>query len=214
MNGAAQPPVEESLQLGLDRLVFFSDAVFAIAITLLALDIRLPEGDFTTDAALIPALLSMGDQFQAFAISFWVIASYWMGHHRMFLSIRRYDGRLILINLLLLMLIALVPFPTMLISEFDNRTATIVYALVMVAIGLTMTLLILYASGPGKLLDAPVAGLWRQRGVRRSLAVTAIFAFSIGVAFFNPDLAMLSWLLLLPVSLWQRGGMEIERRRG
>ena len=200
---AAQPP-EAALQLGLDRLVFFSDAVFAIAITLLALDIRLPEGDFTDDAALVQALLSMSDAYLAFAISFWVIASFWLGHHRMFLQIRRYDERLILLNFVLMMLIAFVPFPTTLISDYDNRTAVIVYAATMVAIGLTMMLITAYAAGPGKLTDAPPSATWRQRGMTRSLAVVLVFGLSIAIAFIDPDWAMYSWLLLLPISIWRR----------
>jgi len=197
-------PSEAALQLGLDRLVFFSDAVFAIAITLLALEIRLPAGDFTDDAALWQALLSMADAYLAFAISFWVIASFWFGHHRMFLQIRRYDERLIFLNFLLLMLIAIVPFPTTLISEYDNRTAVIVYASIMVVIGLTMAAITVYASGPGKLTDAPQPGTWRQRGITRSLAVALVFGLSIGIALIDPDWAMYSWLLLIPISIWRR----------
>ena len=186
---AAQPP-EAALQLGLDRLVFFSDAVFAIAITLLALEIRLPEGDFTTDAALVQALLSMSDAYLAFAISFWVIASFWLGHHRMFLQIRRYDERLILLNFVLMMLIAFVPFPTTLISDYDNRTAVIVYAATMVAIGLTMMLIIAYAAGPGKLTDAPQPTTWRERGMTRSRAVVRVVGRWIGIALIKPHWAV------------------------
>lgn len=195
----AQPtsPSEAALQLGLDRLVFFSDAVFAIAITLLALEIRLPAGDFADDGALWQALLSMNDAYLAFAISFWVIASFWLGHHRLFLHIRRYDNRL-------LMLIALIPFPTTLISEYGNRTAVIVYASTMVAIGLTMVAITAYASGPGRLTDAAQTKMWRQRGMTRALAVVLVFSLSIGIAFFSPDWAMYSWLLLISISLWRR----------
>ena len=194
----------ESLQLGLERIVFFSDAVFAIAITLLALEIRLPEGDFADNAALTNALLSMWPKYLAFGISFWVIASFWLGHHRMFLRIKRFDRRLILLNFVLLMLIAFIPFPTTLISEYGNRTASIFYASTMVAIGLTLAAMTLYAAGPGHLVDAAVGSIWRQRGLWRSLAVAGVFALSIVIAFFSADLAMYSWLLLVPVSFLGR----------
>lgn len=197
-------PSETALQVGLDRLVFFSDAVFAIAITLLALEIRLPAGDFADDAALWQALLSMTDAYLAFAISFWVIASFWLGHHRLFLHIQRYDDRLLLLNFLLLMLIAFVPFPTTLISEYGNRTAVIVYASTMVASGFTMAAITLYASGPGRLTDTPQSGTWRRRSMTRLLAVALVFGLSIGIAFIDPDWAMYSWLLLIPISLWRR----------
>jgi uncharacterized membrane protein len=195
---------EAPLQLGLERLVFFSDAVFAIAITLLALEIRLPAGDFTDDAALWQALLAISGAYLAFAISFWVIASFWIGHHRLFLHVRRYDDRLVLLNFVLLMLIAFIPFPTTLLSDYGNRTATIFYASTMVAIGLTMTLITLYVTGPGKLTDALPPGAWRQRSLTRSLSVVLVFGLSIGIAFINTDWAMYSWLLLIPITLGRR----------
>lgn len=146
----------------------------------------------------------MTDAYLAFAISFWVIASFWLGHHRLFLHIQRYDDRLLLLNFLLLMLIAFVPFPTTLISEYGNRTAVIVYAATMVASGFTMAAITLHASGPGRLTDTPLSGTWRRRGMTRSLAVALVFGLSIGIAFINPDWAMYSWLLLIPISLWRR----------
>ena len=199
-----EPVADESLQLGLERIVFFSDAVFAIAITLLALEIRLPEGDFSDNAALTSALLAMWPKYLAFGISFWVIASFWLGHHRMFLRIKRFDRRLILLNFVLLMLIAFIPFPTTLISEYGNRTASIFYASTMVAIGLTLAAMTVYAAGPGHLVDETVESIWRQRGLWRSLAVAGVFALSIVIAFFSADLAMYSWLLLAPVSFLGR----------
>ncbi|MCB0056274.1 MAG: DUF1211 domain-containing protein [Caldilineaceae bacterium] len=199
-----EPVADESLQLGLERIVFFSDAVFAIAITLLALEIRLPEGDFSDNAALTSALLAMWPKYLAFGISFWVIASFWLGHHRMFLRIKRFDRRLILLNFVLLMLIAFIPFPTTLISEYGNRTASIFYASTMVAIGLTLAAMTVYAAGPGHLVDETVGSIWRQRGLWRSLAVAGVFALSIVIAFFSADLAMYSWLLLAPVSFLGR----------
>lgn len=199
-----EPVADESLQLGLERIVFFSDAVFAIAITLLALEIRLPEGDFSDNAALTRALLAMWPKYLAFGISFWVIASFWLGHHRMFLRIKRFDRRLILLNFVLLMLIAFIPFPTTLISEYGNRTASIFYASTMVAIGLTLAAMTVYAAGPGHLVDETVESIWRQRGLWRSLAVAGVFALSIVIAFFSADLAMYSWLLLAPVSFLGR----------
>ena len=199
-----EPVADESLQLGLERIVFFSDAVFAIAITLLALEIRLPEGDFSDNAALTSALLAMWPKYLAFGISFWVIASFWLGHHRMFLRIKRFDRRLILLNFVLLMLIAFIPFPTTLISEYGNRTASIFYASTMVAIGLTLAAMTVYAAGPGHLVDETVGSIWRQRGLWRSLAVAGVFALSIVIAFFSADLAMYSWWLLAPVSFLGR----------
>jgi len=76
---------QEHPDLGLERLVFFSNAVFAIAITLLALDIRLPAGsEMFSDAQLLAALLGIWHKYLAYGISFFVIGTLWIGHHRKF----------------------------------------------------------------------------------------------------------------------------------
>jgi uncharacterized membrane protein len=123
-------------QLGLERLIFFSDAVFAIAITLLALEIRLPAGgESLNDTQLFAQLIGMWHRYLAFFISFSVIGVFWISHHRKFRFIERYDRSLLMLNLLLLMMIAFIPFPSSIISENPNRTATIFYAVTMTLVG-------------------------------------------------------------------------------
>ena len=91
---------------GLERLIFFSDAVFAIAITLLVIDIRLPDTDNILDNAQLTAqLLGMWQQYLGYIISFLVIGTFWTAHHRKFRYIKRYDYRLLFLNLLMLMVI-------------------------------------------------------------------------------------------------------------
>ncbi len=97
----------------LERLVFFSDAVFAIAITLLVLEIdvpHLPEGANTADFG--SALYRLLPSFFAFSLSFLVIGRFWIGHHDLFGQITRYSGQLLFPNLLYLMAIAFMPFAT------------------------------------------------------------------------------------------------------
>jgi uncharacterized membrane protein len=81
----------------LDRVVFFSDAVFAIAMTLLALTLSLPAG--TTNADVASALHKSIPSMLTYALSFGVIAIYWLAHHRMFRYIRRLDATLLVLNL-------------------------------------------------------------------------------------------------------------------
>ncbi len=117
-------------ETGLERLIFFSDAVFAIAITLLALEVRLPvdAGDLSNQA-LLEKLLTIGPKYVSYIISFLVIGNFWIWHHARFRHIVRYDTRLFVLNLFLLMAVAFIPFPTEVISENGNRTGTIFYAL-------------------------------------------------------------------------------------
>ena len=189
-------------QLGLEQLVFFSDAVFAIAITVLVLDIRLPEGVASFDnAQLLSMLTGLSHKYFAYALSFWVIGLYWISHHRKFLLIKRFDNRLLMLNLLLLSVIAFIPFPTSVISESGNRTATIFYALVMTLAGLLLEILWWHAAHNHKLIDphADKQSLrWEAVG---PLAAAAIFLLSIGVTFFDEGLVRLFWLLILPVPL-------------
>lgn len=188
-------------QLGLERLIFFSDAVFAIAITLLALEIRLPASEeLLDDSQLFVQLVSMWHEYLAFFISFMVIGTFWMAHHRKFKYVKRYDGRLIFINLLLLMMIAFMPFPSFIISKYAGRTATIFYAMIMSLTGLLMTTFWRHASHRNHLIDPNLDASIRQREFFAPLATTAVFLLSIGIACLNADLGRLSWLLILPAS--------------
>lgn len=198
-------PLAHPADLGLERLVFFSDAVFAIVITLLALEIRLPVGvELADNAALRAALLALWPKYFSYILSFLVVGVYWLGHHRMFGQIVRYDRRLLFLNLLLLLVIGTVPFPTALLGEYVYAAATIVYALTMALVGLLSASLWWHATGAGGRLLArplPAAELWRTR--RRALAAPAVFLASIGLASVGSGLARLSWLLIVPLLLIQ-----------
>jgi uncharacterized membrane protein len=98
-----------------ERLTFFSDAVVAIAITLLALDLPVPIGD--TDKAALHDMASHRDEYLAFLISFLVIGNYWFGHHRMFAGITRLGGRVAGWNMLWLLMIVLSPFVTKVLTR-------------------------------------------------------------------------------------------------
>ncbi len=186
-------------EFGLERLVFFSDAVFAIAITLLALEIRLPgdAADFSNQQ-LFKSLVAIWPKYLSFLISFLVIGNFWIAHHRRYRYIQRYDTRLMLLNLLVLMSIAFIPFPTSVISENGNRTATIFYALSISATGLLSAALWLYASWKNRLLKDTFNGDLARRTLLSILSVPAIFLLSIGLAYINPDLTKYSWILTAP----------------
>lgn len=187
--------------LGFERLIFFSDAVFAIAITLLALEIRLPGGEAPLDdARLLTALLKIWPRYLAYALSFLVIGTFWIGHHRKFRHIQRYDRRLILVNLLLLMSVAFLPFPTTLISDSTNRTATIFYALSMTCTGLLSAGLWWYVSSQPSLIDPSLPPAEIRREGLRSLLIPGIFLLSIGLALMHADAARFFWLLLIPAA--------------
>jgi uncharacterized membrane protein len=193
----------EKNRIGLDRLIFFSDAVFAIAITVLVLDIHLPAGgDSANNDQLLHMLAMLWTKYFAYVLSFWVIGLYWISHHRKFLLIKRFDSRLLGLNLLLLMVIAFIPFPTAVLSENGNRTATVFYALIMALGGLLVTLLWWHATRHHKLVDPHLDRRFVWREMIPAIATSAVFILSIGIAYMNVGLSRLMWIILLPLSLY------------
>jgi uncharacterized membrane protein len=192
-------------RLGLERLIFFSDAVFAIAITLLVLDIRLPSSaDSVSNRQLLLLLTGLWQKYLAYFLSFWVIGLCWISHHRKFLRIQRIDNQLLILNLLMLMMIAFIPFPTAVISEYVNFTATGFYALIMILACSAGLILWWHAARNHNLIDPHLdkRQIWREASV--PIATIAIFVLSMGVALIDPGLARICWGLVFPVSLFLR----------
>lgn len=187
-----------------ERLVLFSDAVIAITITLLVLEIRLPEGfgEFS-DAELWHALTELGPRFLGYLISFVVIGVYWLNHHTKFNHIVRSSRGLLAINLLFLLFIGVVPFTTSLIAENGGGLATAIYAGGMVCCGLSLMWIWAYAGANG-LLDPALPRSEQRRLLLSTLLSSVVFALSIPLAFFDAHLAKFFWLLILPANLLSR----------
>jgi uncharacterized membrane protein len=126
------------------RIEAFSDGVFAIAITLLVLDLKVPR-EVSAGHSLARVLLAQWPVYLAFVTSFMTILIMWMNHHRIFSLVGRSDDRLLLFNGLLLMGVTVVPFPTSLVAEYlrhdGQRTAAIVYNATFIVIAVCFNLL-------------------------------------------------------------------------
>ncbi len=186
--------------LGMERMLFFSDAVFAIVITLLALEIRLPARTRLDDVGLRRALAEITPNFLAFVVSFLVVGLFWLGHHRKFRFITRYNAVLLRINLLMLLVLAFVPFFTSVLSESTSRTAVVSYALVMTVVALLSTLMSWYALHKERLVDPATGPRDRRLILLEPLKVAGVFALSALIAQWRTDLALWSWLLLIPAT--------------
>ena len=149
-SGRGMSDSHDTTEPALERFVFFSDAVFAIAITLLALEIKAPSaGPAASEAAWEHALLDLTPSFFAFGLSFFVIGSVWTAHHSVFRLVRRFDQRLMTPNLLLLLAIVLVPFSSTLLAVTDRVPAPFVfYSAVMVLAGVSKAWLTTVAMSP------------------------------------------------------------------
>jgi uncharacterized membrane protein len=189
---------------GLDRIIFFSDAVIAIAITLLVLDLSVPEvaGEIARDPGR--ALSDLWPKILGYVVSFWVIALYWVAHHRSFRYARKYDRRLIYLNFLFLMFIAFMPFPTALLFSSPAQSVSVaLYAGTAAGMGLSLALLWIYAERHGFLAATTPRAVIRD--IRLNLLLPPIvFLLSVGVALVSPSVAMYIWLLLIPVYVLRR----------
>ena len=179
----------------LDRLNAFSDGIFAIAATLLVLTIDIPDG--VPPGELDDRLRDQIEPLFAYFLSFAVVGYYWLRHHQLFGRMERSDTGFAALNLSLLAFVALLPWPTDLLGNYPEESLAIaVYAGNIVVIAVLLGLL-------RRGIDA--RGLAHHRGERhegrRGLVAIAVFGASIPLAFVDPDLARLSWLLVAIVPL-------------
>ena len=196
----------------LDRLLFFSDAVFAIVMTLLVLEIRVPEVSPHLAAMEVPnKVLALGPKFFSYMLSFLVIGTYWIAHHQTFRYVRSYNRMLLWLNLLFLLSISFIPFPTGLLGQYGNlRFAVIFYA---ASVGLARLLLALewlyITKGPIRTSEDLGSRLAKYHSFR-GFVIPLVFLISIGISFFSLNLAVYSWVLLfiLDAVTWR-----LQRRR-
>jgi uncharacterized membrane protein len=169
------------------RLEAFSDGVFAIAATLLVLDLRVPPD--TTD--LPAALLHLWPAYAAYLVSFLTIGIIWANHHTLLEHCTRVDRRFLYLNLLLLVAVGIVPFPTSLVdqyilSEHGATAALVVYGLGAVLIAIAFTGVFLYATHDQRVVgDAAAARRIRQEGRLFPLGLGA-YSLGIALAFVAP----------------------------
>jgi uncharacterized membrane protein len=163
------------------RVEAFSDGVFAIAITLLILEIRVPHSEQLPEGTrLLDALLEQWPAYIAYIISFVIIGIMWVNHHNLFKYIKRCDTVFLFLNGLLLMSITLVNFSTALLADYlqhpDAQVASLVYAGISFFIAVFYNLLWRYASYNNRLLDRNTDSLWVQR-VNREYLFGPLFYF-------------------------------------
>jgi uncharacterized membrane protein len=179
------------------RIEALSDGVFAIAMTLLVLDLKIPAG--VTPESLSQTLLNMWTQFAAYIVSFLVLAVYWVGHHNQFHWIHRTDRTLLWINILFLMSIAFVPFSASLLASYNETiTATLVYGANVICAGIFLYLHWWYASGEKKLILASVTA-HAIRITKLRIAAGLLFYFITTVLAFVSTRVSLILFAVLPI---------------
>jgi uncharacterized membrane protein len=187
-----------------NRLEAFSDGVFAIAITLLVLEIKGPAG-----GALGVGLLELWPSYLAYAMSFIVIGAIWINHHAMFEWIERADEALLLLNTLHLMFIAFLPFPTAVLAQAFSKTsgqaiAAAFYGSTLAVIGIIVATMWWYASSHRALLTPTISPEQAIAIGKRFMIGPIGYGVAVIVAFVSPWISIALFIGLNVFFLWPR----------
>lgn len=190
-----------------DRTVALSDGVFAIALTLLILNVN----DRAIHGGFLNRLSDVAPEIASYALSFAVLGLLWLRHHAFFRDLRRIDRRTAFLNLVYLGLIAFIPYPTSLLSDDHGQTfAAVAYAATL-GLSAVVSLLIRVHARRARL----VRGASARESLFRTASVAAVFGLSIPIAFANPDVAKYFWLLLFVTGVAEhRLRLRRERTEG
>lgn len=208
----ASLPDEETESRASERLMFFSDAVVAIAMTLLALDLPVPTGSHTSE--FLHSVSSNYTQYLAFLVSFWTISGAWSNHHDIFRYLRRADGRLRALDMTWLMLIVLLPFATRLLTSKGDTSLTVnafqfgFYALLQTLDSALMLAMLRHMASARLAPGLPAKTL---RSVsRHEVTLMTGFGLSIPVFFVTPY----GWVLWVAAPVAQRWWTRFRKVAG
>jgi uncharacterized membrane protein len=173
------------------RLEAFSDGVFAVAITLLVLDLNVPGGD-----DLWHQLKEEWPQFASFFVSFWVIGIIWVNHHGLLDHLKRTDRPVLYLNLLVLMTVVFIPFSTALMAEHlksgaDEKVAALVYALAFLAMGIAFNLFWTYIVKHRSELGVEIPDEEVRRMSVGFMIGSPLYVVAVGVAFISPAVVLI-----------------------
>ncbi|GAB4058407.1 TMEM175 family protein [Catellatospora paridis] len=201
VRGSARVWGRDTVEFG--RVTGFSDGLFAIAMTLLIVEVAVPRMIHTgSSRELLDRLEELVPEFAGFFLSFALIGRYWVAHHQMFSVLRGIDYGLISRNLVYLAFIAFMPFPTALLGDyFDNPLAVIAYAVTGAIVSALEVVLLRYA-WKANLLRVKVTPEVMRWGSIMSLSPVVAFLISIPVAFVSTPLAVLMWLITVPFGIY------------
>jgi uncharacterized membrane protein len=179
-----------------NRLEAFSDGVFAIAITLLVLELNVPAGD-----DLWHQLKEEWPSFAAFFVSFWVIGIIWVNHHGVIDHLARADRPVLYLNLLLLLTVVFIPFPTALLADHlksgeDERVAALIYSGTFFAMGASFGFLWTYISRHRGLLGVELTDEQIRKTTARFLIGNPIYAVAVVFSFISPAVVLVIIALL------------------
>ena len=180
------------------RTEAFSDGIFAIAATLLVLELKVPQVE---PGGLADALLESWPSYATYVVSFLTIGIIWVNHHAVLDRIREVNRPLLFMNLMFLMAVAAIPFPTALLGDYlqaghDERLAAAVYGGTMSLMGVTFGAIWAYAVLSDDLLHARVDRTRARRSLWIFAAGTPLYVLAIGASLLSATLALVIYALL------------------
>lgn len=202
MGDQLQHELKKEFQL--ERMILFSDAIFAIAITLLVLEIKVPDINrhIATDAMLLKSLDELMPKFVGFLLSFFFVGLYWTIHHRMFGFVVNYNRKLLTLNLIFLLAVVLMPFSTAFYSEYIFRllkTPVLIYAGNIIFLGIMNIILWEYISNPQNALAKGIAKEEKKYFFIRAITVPVTFMIMTVLFIFVNKIVPLYIPMLIPV---------------
>jgi uncharacterized membrane protein len=208
---AEEPIHEHSPAHPLERLIFFSDAVFAIAITLLIIEVAPPHlGLHATDRQHLIALANLIPSFVSFFISFFVIGAFWAGHHRAFSLSRHWSADLVGPNLMMLAAVVFMPFAAAYMgTNMGQRVPSMLYDVVLLATSLLNIRLIRLATSP-PVVDEHADPLVIARTRARGWGVAGGAVLALVLAVFVPQLSQFA---LMTIPIWLRLAVSRAEKR-
>jgi uncharacterized membrane protein len=186
------------MSVGPDRIKAFSDGVFAIALTLLILQVKVPSpSQITSEADLQSFLLQQWPAYLSYVLSVLIIGLYWVAHHGLFHYVRRANRMLLWLNIVFLLCVTFIPFPAALMSEFTNyRTSVVIYGANLAVAGLLFDLMRWYATHQHRLVDKDLHPQVIRTARRRNLTGPLIYLIGIMVSFIPFNISGFSGIQL------------------
>lgn len=192
----------EETHLDKNRIINFTDAVFSIAMTLLVLEISIPAIASISERGTLNILIDLIPNFLGLAVSFFVIALYWISHLRLMKYIDYFDIGLLWLNLLLLLFIVLLPFSTALYVRGEGMTGPFVfYCLNITMLGVVNFFLIrrIFSKFVDDTSTNKILGRWEQS---KNLTATFVWALAAVLAFYFPLLARVIFVLIFVIEVF------------
>lgn len=209
MSEDVEPPLLDRRGLAKNRIEALADGIFAVAMTLLVLDIKSPENvHFNTADDLVDYLVALEHSFAMYAISFLVLAIFWIGHHVLFHFVRHVDRRLLWLNIMFLLLVTFVPFSTDLLGDHGHlMLPVVVYGLNLIVLGLLLDFQMRYLRAHTPLASPDLTASIAARMHTEVRVYAMIPLASMLASLWSPRLGMYLYLLLV-IPAFARGRLD------